>query len=495
MILFVPFGPRLDRADAVGDEGRGRAGGLFAATLVAGAALAATAHLAGLGSSANLAATGAGFAVAGVALLGRERPLVRAGAHILFLPGLLLATVGVASGVLASDPVAGVGVTLGTALAVAGGAAAWAGLLGDGEVSTAVKQGLFAALVPVVVAVPVLLVAGLLAVLSGTIGGVVLPPGDRPRPAGLALLVALTAGAGRLALGALPVARLADRDRRPAVERRLSAARRGLTAAVLVGAVAWGGVSAAGVAGLTGRVWAALPPAAVRLVAALTGAVVRVPLALVGTAALVLATGAVLSRRLAGGGSEWLGTTGLPFVGGAVLLVVVSPALVVLAAARADQPLTVGLGVALVVLATVVVSVLVGVALLGVTALPLAARVRLLPRRRGGVALLAAGTLLVGVAGGLAGAPAPAVVGSVGAALAAWDLGGFATGLTREVGARPAVRTLERRRALAAVGVGAVGVVLALGAGAVGGVVSVGLLPAAALAALGLVPVVLLLRA
>jgi hypothetical protein len=495
VILFVPFGPRLDRADAVGDEGRARAGALFAATAVAGAALAATTHLAGLGSSANLAATGAGFAVAGVAMLDRERPIVRAGAHVLFLPGLLLATVGVASGVLAPDPVAGVGVTLGTALAVAGGAAAWAGLLGDGEVTESVRQGLLAAVVPVVVAVPVLLVAGLLAVLSGAVGGVVLPAGDRPRLAGLALLVALAAGAGRLALGALPLARLVDRDRRPAVERRCTAVRRGLTAGALVGSVGWVGLSAAGLVGLTGDVWAALPSAVVRLAALATGGVVRVPLALAGTAALVLAAGAVLARRLAGRGGEWLGTAGLPFVGGAVLLVVVSPALVVLAAARADQPLTVGLGVAVAVLATVAVSVLVGVALLALAALPLAARVRLLPRRRGGVALLAVGTLLVGATAGPVGAPAPAVVGCVGAALVAWDLGGFATDLTREVGARPAVRTLERRRTLAALCVGGVGCLLALGAGAVGGAVAVDLLPAAALAALGLVPVVLLLRA
>jgi hypothetical protein len=494
VILFVPFGPRLDLSDGVGDTGRPRAAALFVATLVAGAGLAATAHLAGLGSSANLAATGAGFAVAGVALFARERPLVRAGAHLLFLPGVVLATLGVASGVLASDPVAGVGVTLGVALAVGGGAAAWAGLLGDGEATEAVRQGLLAAAVPVVVAVPLLLVAGTLAVLSGTLGGVVLPGGARPRPAGLALLAGATAGALRLALGVLPLARLAERERRAATEAALARARRGLTVAAGVGLVAWVGLGVAGLVGVLDGLWAALPPALVRGLALATGGVVRVPVALTGAVALVLATGAALARRLSGG-SEWLGTGGLPFVGGAVLLVVVSPALVVLAAARVDEPLTVGLSVVLVVLATVALSVLVGVALLAAGTLPLAARVGLLPARAGGVALLAAGTLLVAAAGGLAGAPTPAVAGTVAAAVVAWDLGGFATALTREVGARPAVRALSRRRALGSVGVGVAGWGLALGVDRVGGASSVGLLPAAALAALGLVAVALLLRA
>jgi hypothetical protein len=493
VILFVPFGPRLDRSDGVGDAGRPRAAALLVATVVAVAGLAATAHLAGLGSSANLAATGAGFAVAGVALFGRERPLVRAGAHLLFLPGVLLATLGVASGVLAPDPVAGVGVTLGVALAVGGGAAAWAGLVGDGEATAAVRQGLLAAAVPVVVAVPLLVVAGALAVLSGTVGGLVLPGGERPRLAGLALLVACAAGTCRLALGVLPLARLVAHDRRARVEERLVSARRGLTVTVALGAAAWAALGVAGLVGVLDGVWAALPPAAVRGLALATGGVVRVPVALAGAVALVLATGAVLARRLSRG-TEWLGTAGLPFVGGAVLLVVVSPALVVLAAARVDEPLTVGLGVVLVVLATVALSVLVGVALLAAGTLPVAARVGLLPDRAGGVALLAAGTLLAAAAGGLGGAPTVAVVGTTAAAVVAWDLGGFATGLTREVGARPAVRALSRRRALHSVGVGVAGCGLALGVGAVGGAAPVGLLPAAALAALGLVAVGLLLR-
>jgi hypothetical protein len=491
VILFVPFGPRLDRPDGVGDEGRPRAGGLFVATLAAGAGLLATATLAGLGSSANLAATGAGFAVAGVALFDREAPLVRAGAHLLFLPGLLLALAGVASGVLAPDPVAGVGVTLGVALAVVGGGAAWAGVLGGGEAREAVRQGAFAAVVPLVVAVPLLVALGVLAVVSGSLLGA----GERPRPASFALLLALVAGALRLALWALPLARLVDRERRPAVAERLARVGRALTGTVVLGSIGWLGLGVAGLVGLTADVWAALPPAVVRALALLTGTPVRVPVALVGVTAFVLAAGAVLVRRLTGRGGEWLGTGGLPFVGGAVLLVVVSPALVVLAATRADQPVTVGLGVFLVVLATVALAVLVGAALVGLSALPVAARVGLLPERRAGVALLATGTLLVAGFGGLAGAPALAVVGTTAAAVVAWDLGAFATTLTAEVGGRPTVRALERRRALASVGVAVAGCGLALGAGAVGGATGPGLLPAAALAVVGIVPLVLSLRA
>jgi hypothetical protein len=491
VILFVPFGPRLDRPDGVGDEGRPRAGGLFVATLVAGAEVVATATLAGLGSSANLAATGTGFAVAGVALFDREAPLVRAGAHLVFLPGLLLALVGVASGVLAPDPAAGVGVTVGVALATLGGGAAWAGVLGDGAASEAVKQGAFAAVVPLVVAVPLLVVLAVFVVVSGSL----LEAGGRPRPASFALLLALAAGALRLALWALPLARLADRDGRERLEARLALTGRALTGATGLALVGWLVLGVAGVFGITADAWSVLPPAVVRVLALATGAAVRVPVALVGAAAFVLAVGAVLLRRLAGRGREWLGATGLPFVGGAVLLVVASPALVVLAAARADQPVTVGLGVLLVVLATVALSVLVGVALAGLSALPVAARVGLLPERRGGVALLATGTLLVAGFGGLAGAPAIAVVGTTAAALVAWDLGAAATTLTAEVGHRPVVRGLERRRALASVGVGAAGGGIALGAGALGGATGVGLLPAAALAAVGTVPLVLSLRA
>lgn len=494
MILFVPFGPRLDRPDGVGDEGRPRAGALFVATLGASAGVFATATLAGLGSPANLAATGAGFAVAGVVLFDRKAPLVRAGAHLLFLPGLLIALLGVASGVLAPDPFAGVGVTLGVALAVVGGGAAWAGVLGGGAASEAVKQGAFAAVVPLAVAVPLLVVLAVLAVVSGSLlGG--LGAGGRPRPASFALLLALAAGALRLALWALPLARLADRDGRERLDARLALAGRALTGATGLALVGWLVLGVAGLLGVTASVWAALPPAVVRALALVTGAAVRVPVALVGATAFVLAVGAVLLRRLAGRGGEWLGTSGLPFVGGAVLLVVVSPALVVLAATRADQPVTVGLGVLLVVLATVALSVLVGVALVGLATLPVAARVGLLPERSGGVALLATGTLLVAGFGGLAGAPALAVVGTTAAALVAWDLGSFATTLTAEVGHRPVVRALERRRALASVGVGAAGGGLALGAGALGGATGVGLLPAAALAAVGAVPLVLSLRA
>ncbi|MFB6167555.1 MAG: hypothetical protein ABEJ43_01785 [Haloferacaceae archaeon] len=494
MILFVPFGPRLDRPDGVGDEGRPRAGGLFAATLVAGAGLFATATLAGLGSSANLAATGAGFAVAGVALFDRDEPLVRAGAHLLFLPGLLLALAGVASGVLAPDPFAGVGVTLGVTLGVVGGGAAWAGVLGDGEAREAATQGAFAAVVPLVVAVPLLVVLGVLAVVSGSLLGGLGTEGP-PRPASFALLLALAAGALRLALWALPLARLVDRERRAAVAGRLALAGRALTGAAALSLLGWLGFGVAGLLGATARLWAALPPTVVRALALATGAPVRVPVALVGSVAFVLAVGSVIVRRLAGQGSEWLGGSGLPFVGGAVLLVVVSPVLVVLAATRADRPVTVGLGVLLVVLATVALAVLVGVALVGLSTLPVAVRVGLLPARTGGVALLAAGTLLVAGFGGLAGAPVLAVVGTTAAALVAWDLGSFAATLTAEVGHRPAVRALSRRRALASVGVGVAGGGLALGAGTFGGVAGVGLLPAAALAVGGAVPLLLSLRA
>jgi hypothetical protein len=494
VILFVPFGPRLDRPDGIGDEGRPRAGALFVATLAAGVGIAATATLAGLGSPANLAATGAGFTVAGVALFDRETPLVRAGAHLLFLPGLLLGLAGVASGVLAPDPFAGVGVTLGVALAVVGGGAAWAGVLGGGEAREAAKQGALAAVVPLAVAVPLLVVLGVLAVLSGSLlGG--LKTGGRPHLASFALLLALAAGAFRLALWALPLARLVDRERRASVKTRLVLTGRALTGATLLSLVGWLGLGAASLLGLTASAWSALPPTVVRALALLTGAPVRVPVALAGAVAFVLAVGSILVRRLVGQGGEWLGTSGLPFVGGAVLLVVVSPALVVLAAVRADEPLTVGLGVLLVVLATVALAALVGAALVGLSCLPVAARAGLLPEQSGGVALLATGTLVVAGFGGLAGAPALAVVGTTAAALVAWDLGSFATTLTAEVGHRPAVRTLERRRVLGSVGVGLAGGGLALGAGALGGATAVGLLPAAALAVGGAVPLVFALRA
>lgn len=494
MILFVPFGPRLDRPDAVGDDGRARAEALLVATLVAGAGVGATVSLAGLGASANLAATGTGFCVAGVALFARDRPLVRVGGHLLFLPGLLVALVGVASGVVGPDPFAGVGVTAGVALAVGGGAAAWAGLLGEGEVTDALRQGVLAALVPVAVAVPLLLVAGVVAVLVGSGDGVVVPSGSQPRLAGFALLVGVAAGATRLALSALPLARLVGRDRRGAVEERLARAGGGLTVVAVCGLLGWVGAGLAGAFGLLDGLWESLPSVVVGAVAVATGAAVRVPVAAVGAVALALAGAAVLARRLAGRGGEWLGTTGLPFVGGAVLLAVVAPALVVLVGARADEPVSVGLGLLLVVVATIALSVVAVGCLAAVGTVPLAVWLGLLPARNGGVALLAAGTLAVAGFGGLAGAPAVAVVGTTAAALVAWDLGEFATGLTREAGSRPAVRGLARRHALASVGVGGVGAGAALCVGVVGGAAGVGLRSGAALAVVGVVPLALALR-
>lgn len=92
----------------------------------------------------------------------------------------------------------------------------------------------------------------------------------------------------------------------------------------------------------------------------------------------------------------------------------------------------------------------------------------------------------------------PDAVGDEGrpraAALAAWDLGSYATGLTAEVGHAPRVRPLEYRRALRSVGVAGAGAVVAVGVGVLGGTPTTGLLPAAALAVVGIVPLVLLLR-
>jgi hypothetical protein len=217
-----------------------------------------------------------------------------------------------------------------------------------------------------------------------------------------------------------------------------------------------------------------------------------VPLAVVGAVALAAAAAAVLARRLAGRGGEWLGTTGLPFVGAAVLLVVLSPVLLFVAAGSVDEPVTIGIGLVLVVLIAVVLSLVVAVELAGLATLPVAAWVGLLPERSAGAALLAAGTLVVAAAGGLAGAPVVAVVGTTAAALAAWDLGSYATDLTAEVGHAPRVRPLEYRRALRSVGVAGAGAVVAVGV--FGGTPTTGLLPAAALAVVGVVPLVLLLR-
>ena len=521
------------------------------AALVATAAIAVTTAVYGNGARVGATAAGAGFTCAGVALLDREEPLVRAGAMLLLLPGLVVSTYlpglpllkligrsfGLLVGIMSSsaaptvdvmEPLLTLGTTVAVGVAVFGGAGAWANAIGDGKVTEAVKHGGLAGIVMAVVAVPllVLLFAALL-LWEPILGAVLLPPVGRPRLVSLAVLAAGVAGVVGVALVYLPVVRALPADHHERAER----VRRLLLRVAFVLAV--GGVAAGllvGILDLLGvvdAVYARLPRSLVTVLALTTGAVVRLPLAAAGT---VAAAGILLgfaARRLVRDNRRWIGTVGVPLVGGVVLLGVVVPVVgsaAVLLEKGVSTPESVGSALALLALVAGGVFVLVIAGVCALAVLPVESAVGALPDRTAGPALLAAGTVGVAVFAGAGDASAVSVLGrtvydgvstvdilgvtvldggaappaviaaAVGAGVVAWDLGWYGTDLTADLGHRPETREVERRHALRSLAVGGVGVGTAVGVAAVVGGIEAGLLPAAALAVVGVLALAIPLR-
>lgn len=450
MVLIV--GPRLDRPSAVGEEGRPRATSLGAVTLLVVVYVAVVAEVLGLWRVVQPIAGGVGLVIVGVALADRDDALAPFVGHLCFLPGGLLALSAVASALLAG--VGGAVLAAGVALALFGVGGAWADAIGRGQLSTALEGGLVstAALLALTVTLPFAVGFGWLlwAVVEPT-----LLPGTTPRLAGLLFLVGAAALAGRTALGRLPFAELAARERRPALERRLDDYRRAATWFGVGGLAGWAVVGLLELVGVVPPVTAVLgPPGGIFF-----GMGPRVGLAASTVVALVAVAVAGAGRRLAGLNAA-SARRYAPFAGTLGLISIPLPILSVLLLGLASG----GLGVVwLVALAIALVFVGTLVVLLALGVIVLAARAELLPDRAAPLALVGTGLLAVTVGGGVAGASAPVTFLGVGAALFAWDISEFGLGLTAELGHLPETRRIEVYHAVTSAGVGLAGIALAAG--------------------------------
>lgn len=444
MVLIV--GPRLDRPSAIGVGGRPRAASLAMATALAVGYAVALAELLDLWSALQIAALGAGLVVVGTALVDRTDPIAPFVGHFCFLPGGLLVLAGVAVGGLAG-PAAGT-VVVGLSLALFGVAGAWADSLGRGGLSTAIKGGAIGTAGVVVAATVMAILLGVGALLWLALEGVLTADGGRGTAA-VFLVAGATAIAVRTALGWLPIAALAPREHRTTVARRVGRWRRRALWVGLGGFTAW--VVALVLATLESPL--TLPP-----MDAVT-APVRIGLALVTLAALMVATLAVLARRLARFDAATARRLA-SLAGGLGLLTIPVPLFVWLLIGLAVDSralVLVLVGVALVVLGGFIV--LVALSLVVATAW-----VGLLPDRAAPLALIAAGVFGAATGSGLAGAPAPVVYAGVAGALFTWDVSEFGLGLTQEVGHVPETGRLEVVHGVAGAGVGLAGLAMALGA-------------------------------
>ncbi|WP_459191410.1 DUF7519 family protein [Halosimplex sp. J119] len=441
----MPFGPRLDRPSAVGDEGRPRETSLGIAAVTVVALAVATGTVVGRPSFLTGFALVAGIASAGVALLDRDTLGEKVVGHLCFLPGAIL--LGVLVFVYPGGPL----LIGGFALAVLGVASSWADVATDEPLESALSQGILSYVFGICwLFGGAIAVAGLFLcwkLVDGTTAA------ENPTAAAIGLLavVGLVAAAVRVSLRWLPVVQLAPRDRREAVRANLGRTKRAFTLMAL------GGVGTALVSLVflaTSSPALALVPGAAPVVAALSSVYVVGPLLAVGTLALLAAGVAVGARGLTRQFDERKTRTVAGAIAGAGYIVVLLFGVV---------PQTFGivlfsplLFVAAVLLAPLLVFVLVGFALIAV-------RLDVFPDRAGGPALSAAGLVIAAVGAGSTGLPAPLVFACVAGALVVWDAGSFGLGLTAELGHRPETRRLELYHGVFAVGIGAVAVVGATG--------------------------------
>ncbi|WP_436931861.1 DUF7519 family protein [Halosimplex halobium] len=436
----MPFGPRLDRPSAVGDEGRPRATSLgIAAVTVVGLALA-TGFAVGQPTFLTGLGLVAGLATAGVALLDRDTLGETVVGHLLFLPGAAL--LGVLVVATPGDPY----LVGGYALALLGTAAAWADVADDDALEGALSQGILSYVFGLVwlFGAAIAVAAGYLAwrLVDSTVAA------EDPTVAAIGFLFVLGAalGAVRLSLEGIPVVQLTPRGRRDAVRTRLGRVRRWLA----VGAAVTVGV------GLLSLVFTATDspalapvPGATAVVSALTSAFVVGPLLAVGAVALLAAGAAVAARQVTQRYDERkTRTVAAGVAGGGYLVVLLFGVVPQVVGLLAFSPF---LFLAGVLLAPLAVFLAVGAALVAV-------RVDLFPERVGGPALAAAGLVVAAVGADSMGLPAPLVFATVAGALVVWDAGSFGLGLTAELGHRPETRRLELYHGVFTVGIGAAAV-------------------------------------
>jgi len=436
----MPFGPRLDRPSAVGDEGRPRETslGLVAATVVGlavatGFAVGQPTFLTGLGLVA-------GLATAGVALLDRDALGEKVIGHLLFLPGATF--LGLLVALTPGNPY----LVGGYALALLGTAAAWADVADDDTLESALSQGIRSYVFGLV-----WLFGAVIAVAAGFLGWRLVDStvaAETPTVAAIGFLLVLGAvlGAVRLSLTALPVVQLSPRTRRDAVRARLE---RGKQALSLLAAVAVGVGLLSLIFTATDSPALALVPGATPTVEALTSTFVVGPLLAVGGLALLSAGVAVAARQVTQRYDERkTETVAAGAAGGGYLVVVLFGVVPQAAGLLVFSPFLLIAGV---LLAPIAALTAVGFAVVAV-------RIDLFPERAGGPALAAAGLVLAAVGADSMGLPAPLVFATVAGALVVWDAGSFGLGLTAELGHRPDTRRLELYHGVFAVGIGAAAV-------------------------------------
>ncbi|ELZ24928.1 glycosyltransferase [Halosimplex carlsbadense 2-9-1] len=436
----MPFGPRLDRPSAVGDEGRPRETSLgIAAATVVGLALA-TGFVVGQPTFLTGLGLVAGLATAGVALLDRDALGEKVVGHLLFLPGATL--LGLLVALTPGNPF----LVGGYALALLGTAAAWADIGDDDTLESALSQGILSYVFGLVwlFGAGIALGAGFLGwrLVDSTVAT------EDPTVAAVGFLLVLGAvlGAVRLSLEGLPVVQLTPRPRRDAVRARLERGERALSLLAAV-AVSVGLVSL--IFTTTDSPAVALVPGATPVVRRLASAPVVGPLLAVGGLALLSAGVAVAGRQVTQRyGERRTKTVAAGVAGGGYLVVLLLGVLPAAAGFLVFSPLPVFGGVLLAPLALLVA---VGAALVAV-------RIGLFPDRAGGPALAAAGLVLAAVGADSMGLAAPLVFATVAGALVVWDAGSFGLGLAAELGHRPETRRLELYHGVFAVGIGAVAV-------------------------------------
>jgi hypothetical protein len=477
----MPFGPRLDRPSAVGDEGRPRATSLGVAT----AAVLVVSVGVGIAIGDPVFFTGfalvVGLTVAGMALLGRDRVRETVVGHLLFLPG--------ASALVVVVPLSGgpALVVAGTAAALAGIGGAWADV-GDGD---SVKRTLKHTVVSYVFGLVWLTIAGLSVALCLGFWNLATGLAGGARPgwalAGFWFVLGTVCLCLRLAVWAVPAAELAPRDREQEIERRLDRLGRRLV-------FVWLGTFLLTclfvLLALSGELRGGTAGPAAALVGVLTAEVVVVPLVALGGVSLGVAGMATLARKTTTEYDASTATTVATALAGAGYVAVVT----VLALSAGLFPFV----AVVVVFASVALPLVVFLALVAAV---VAIELGLVPDGAAPLGLAAAG--LVAVALGAVGlgppgslASAVLVFGATAGALVVWDVGTFGLGVTAELGHLPDTRRLELYHGVFAVGVGLAAVAVATAADAairpVGA--TVGTPAAMAVAAVGVLLVLVTLR-
>jgi hypothetical protein len=478
----MPFGPRLDRPSAVGDEGRPRETSLGVATAVVLVVSLGVGIVIGDPVFFTGFALVVGLTVAGMALLERDRVRETVVGHLLFLPGASTLFVVV---FLSGGP--GL-VVAGTAAALAGIGGAWADV-GDGpSVKRALKSGIvsyvFGLVWFAIAGLGVGFALGFWNVATGLAGG------TRPAwaLAGFWFVLGTVCLCVRLALWAIPATELAPRDSERRVQRRFGRLGRRLVL-VWLGTFVLTWVFA--LLALSGSFrGVALGPGAL-LVEALTSELVILPLVALCGVSLGVALLATLARKTtteydaSTSGTVAAALAGAGYVGIVTILALSAGLFPVVAV--------------VIVLASVVLPILVFLALaLAVVAIEL----EIMPDGAAPLALAATGLVAVAVAAAGLGTPPGTgasgllVFGATAGALVVWDVGTFGLGVTAELGHLPDTRRLELYHGVFAVGVGVVAVLAVTVADAavrpVGA--SLGTPAAMAVAAVGVLLVLVTLR-